>query len=234
MWRRDPHLVAWPHEDDQWWSIEVENPGLAQTIREALALPELAFSLVALGLLAVTVWLATPGAASSGATGAVLLLAGSAGLAAIPITMGATLMLVLAAGSLWFEVRHLPGMGLHAIGGWLTLTLAGFFLHGEWVGAHPAVVLPVATLTAAGAHLAGRRYRNRISDDPFTGPWHLTDRHTVVLHADGLRGQAVVGGQLWTIRSRRGCLHPGQRVTVVLADRDCLIVEPASPTNQDQ
>jgi len=234
MWCREPHLVTTPRTGDYWWRVEVKEPGLLQTMPEALALPELAFTLVALGLLAVMVWLATPGMAVSGATGAVLLLLGSAGLAALPITMGASILLVLAAASLWFEVRHMPGVGLHAIGGWFALTIAGFSLHGEWSGAHPAVVLPAATLTAAGTYLAGRRSWRRIDNDPLAAPRLLTDRHTVVLHTDGLRGQAIVGGQLWTIRSRRGRLHPGQRVWIADAAPDCLIVEPDPTADEDR
>src|SRR6266542_5768814 len=68
----------------------------------------------------------------------------------VPVTAGGIILLVFAAACLWFEVRYLPGVGLYAMGGWLCLTLGGFFLRGELSGAHPVVVLPTATLTAAG------------------------------------------------------------------------------------
>jgi K+-sensing histidine kinase KdpD len=49
----------------------------------------------------------------------------------------------------------------------------------------------------------------------------------VVLHTadnSGCSGQAIVGGQLWTIHSRRGRLHPGQRVWVADISHNALIV----------
>jgi membrane-bound ClpP family serine protease len=236
MWR-EPEAVTGIRAGDRQWGVEVEEPGLAQTMPEALAVPvpELAFFLVAVGLLAVMAWLATPGGAGSGgAIGAVLLLVGGTGLAAVPITLAGLILLVIAAASLWFEVRYLPGVGLHAIGGWLALTLGGLFLHGEWSGAHPAVVLPTATLTAAGTYLAGRRYWQHIDNDPFARSLFLTDRHTVVLHAEGLRGQAVVGGQLWAIRSRGVLLHPGQHVWIVDAQEGWLTVEPDPAGDSDE
>jgi membrane-bound serine protease (ClpP class) len=197
-----------------------------QEVLDALAVPELAFSLLAAGLLGVMIWLATPGMIGSGVVGAVLLLAGGIGMAAAAVSAAALTLLVLAAAALWFEVRYVPGLGLYAIGGWFALTLGGLLLFGAWSGAHPAVVFPLATLTALGTYLAGRRSWQRIDDDPFADSPLLTGRHAIVLHTDGVQGQALVGGQLWTIRSRRGLLRPGQRVWIADAHRDWLIVEP--------
>jgi membrane-bound ClpP family serine protease len=223
---------------DRTWIAAAEEPGLAQTTQQVLASPELAFSLVALGLLAAMVWLATPATARAGAVGAagaVLLLAGVAALTATRATAVAIVLLVLAAASLWFEVRYVPGLGLHAIGGWFGLTLAGVTLDGAWSGAHPAVVLPVATLTAVGTYLAGRRCWRRIDHDPLADTPLLIGRHAVVLHlhTDGRHGQAVVSGQLWAIRSRSDILRPGQRVWIVDSGRDLLTVEPDPPPTHD-
>jgi membrane-bound ClpP family serine protease len=232
MWRSEPNSVSLAEPRGAVRRIP-EAPDALQRLIDVLAIPELVFCLLAVGLLGVMVWLATPGMAASGATGAVLLVLGGCGMATIPVTAGAITLLVFAAASLWYEVRYMPGMGLHAIGGWFALTLSGFALSGQWSGAHPAVVLPAATLTAGGTYLAGRRSWRRIDNDPFAASPFLTDRHTIVLHADGLHGQAVVGGQLWTIRSRHGLLRPGQRIWIVGATKEWLIVEPDPPTPED-
>ena len=50
-----------------------EAPDALQGVIDILAIPELAFCLLAVGLLGVMVWLATPGMAASGAAGALLL-----------------------------------------------------------------------------------------------------------------------------------------------------------------
>ena len=232
MWHSEPHRSSVAEPRGSARRIP-EAPDALQGVIDIPAIPELAFCLLAVGLLGVMVWLATPGMAASGAAGALLLLLGGCGMAAIPVTVGGIVLLVFAAASLWFEVRYMPGVGLHAIGGWCALTLGGFALSGQWSGAHPAVVLPAATLTAGGTYLAGRRSWRRIDDDPFADSPSLTDRHTIVLHTDGVQGQAVVGGQLWTIHSRRGLLRPGQRVWIADATDECLIVEPDPPTPED-
>lgn len=232
MWRSQPNTVSLAEPPGSARRTP-EAPDALQGVIDILAIPELAFCLLAVGLLGVMVWLATPGMAASGAAGAVLLLLGGCGMAAIPVTAGGVILLVFAAASLWFEVRYLPGVGLHAIGGWYALTLGGFTLSDQWSGAHPAVVLPAATLTAGATYLAGRRSWRRIDNDPFAESPFLTDRHTIVLHTDGVQGQAVVGGQLWTIHSCRGLLRPGQRVWIADATNECLIVEPDPPTPKD-
>lgn len=166
--------------------------------------------------------------------GAVLLLGGGASLAVARTSWVALVVLVLAAASLGFEARYVPGVGLFAIWGWFGVMLAGFGLQGTWSSTHPTVVLVAATLTAAGTYLAGLRAWRRIDADPFAPAPFLTDRHTVVLHTadtSGYRGQAIVGGQLWAIYSRRGRLQPGQRVWVADVSRHELIVEPDLQAN---
>jgi membrane-bound ClpP family serine protease len=109
-------------------------------------------------------------------------------------------------------------------------------LQGTWSSTHPGVVLAAATLTAAGTYLAGLRAWRRIDADPFAQAPFLTDRHTVVLHTadnSGCSGQAIVGGQRWTIHSRRGRLHPGQRVWVADISHNVLIVEPDPPADDE-
>jgi membrane-bound ClpP family serine protease len=218
---------------DRRWDAEVDRAGLVQSAQEVLAVPELAFGLVALGLLGVMVWLATPSLAGSGVAGSAMLAAGTAGLLAVPLTTGAAVLLVLAAASLCMEVRSLPGTALHACGGGIALALGGLLIREDGAGAHPAVVIPVAGITAAGTYLAGRSSWRRIEADPFTDPRRLADRHTVVLDADGRHGHAVVGGQLWTIRSRHGVLVAGQRVRVARRGRKSLSVEPDPGTGRN-
>jgi membrane-bound ClpP family serine protease len=202
-----------------------DNTGLAEHV---LTAPELGFGLIAVGLLATMLWTATPNLTKTGATGTALLLGGAGSLISAPTTPTAMILLLLAAASLWFEIRWVPGVGLYAISGWLALTLAGFTLHGTWLGAHPAVVLPLATLTAVGTYVAGLRSWQRLDSDPMASAPFLVDRHTVVLDTDGYRGHAVLAGQLWPIRSLRGPLSAGQRIRVVDITDNTLLVGPVA------
>jgi membrane-bound ClpP family serine protease len=95
-----------------------------QLVQQVLAAPEVAFCLIALGLFAVTMWLAMPALTTAGLVGAVLLVAGGASLAVARTSWAALVVLVLAAASLCFEARFVPGV-LYAIWGWFGLTLAG-------------------------------------------------------------------------------------------------------------
>jgi hypothetical protein len=159
MWCRESHLATLTRPcRSARPGPEVSDP--LQAVVDVLAIPELAFSLVTIGLLGVMLWLATPGMAGSGAAGAALLVAASGGMAAIPVTAGGIVLLGLAAASLCFEVRYMPGVGLYAIGGWFALTLSGFFLSGMWSGAHPAVVLPETLCDTRSSKLLirGRHY----------------------------------------------------------------------------
>ncbi len=151
---------------------------------------------------------------------------GLVGMFSVPVGAAAVLLLTLAAGLLCMEVLAYPGIGLHALGGGVSLGLAGLFWTGEWSGAHPAVVLPVAVITAVVTYLAGRRSWRSIRNRPLEHSTQLTGRRTVVLSSMGPVGQGVIAGELWELRARRGTLQRGQAVQVVEAHAACLIVEP--------
>jgi membrane-bound ClpP family serine protease len=129
------------------------------TVLELLAVPEIAFSLTAAGLLGLMWWLSSMRLVATGVAGLALLVPGVIGLATLPVSPGGTLLLVLAAASLSMEILAYPGFGLHAVSGWVTLTVAGLFLQGELTGPHPAVVVPVSAFVAAATYRAGRHSR---------------------------------------------------------------------------
>lgn len=202
---------------------------VAQSALDALAVPELAFPLVALGLLGLACSVTSPGLAWAGWAGGVLLPAGGAGLVLLPASAGAVLLLALAAATLCLEVSAFRGVGLHAVGGGVGLTLAGLTLEGDWTGAHPAVVVPSAAAVAAGTYLAARRSPSVRRRDPFAPPRALEGQHAVVLHATGSRGHAVVCGELWTVRCPHEHLHAGQTVCITGVTEEYLTVEVGPP-----
>lgn len=215
--------------DDRSWPDRTGEPG---QILELLTTPELTFGIICAGLLAAMVWTAAPTMIKTGLVGAGLLLTGATTLVIDPPTLAAIVLLLVTAASLWFEIRFVPGLGLYAIFGGFALTLAGSTLHGMWQGAHPAAVVPLATLVATGTYIAGVHAWKRINADPMAATPYLTDRRTIVLHADGRRGYAVVAGRLWPIQCDGSPLAPGQHVRILDVADSTLIVEPA-PASTD-
>lgn len=183
--------------------------GLATAGVEVLAMPEVAFVLIAFGYLAVAAWLAMPHLWVLGVSAAPLLGAGSAVLMQISPTPGALLLLLLAAASLAMEVFSLPGFMVHAAGGALALAGAGLWLHGPWSGAHPGVAGPVALVVGVGTWAAARRSWRAERTDPLSDSSRLVGRDVVILHVQGDLGRAVVAGHLWTVRDPERPLRPG-------------------------
>ncbi len=189
--------------------------GLAAGAQTALAVPEVAFLLIALGYLALATWLALPHLWVWGLAAAPLLIAGSTGLVHLSPTAGAVFLLVLAAASLAMEVLSLPGLMLHAVGGAVALAGAGLWLHGPWAGAHPAVAVPAALAVGWGTWWAARRSWRAARVDPWADSSRLVGRELVVLHVQDGLGHAVVAGHVWPVRDPDRPLQAGRwaRVT---------------------
>jgi membrane-bound ClpP family serine protease len=191
-----------------------------------LGLEEASFLLIAAGLICVVLWVASPSLRCSVISGSALLALGLVGLVSLPVHAAGVLLLAFAAASLCLEVLAYPGMGLHAIGGGVSLLLAGLFLTGHWSGAHPAAVLPVAVLVGVTTYWAGRRSWRYVRNKPMVPYPRLQGRRTTVLASTGPVGQGVIGGEVWQLRPHHGELRQGQAVEVVEVLTQYLVVEP--------
>jgi membrane-bound ClpP family serine protease len=188
-----------------------------------LIIPEVAFLLLASGLLALNVWIAHPHLAVAAALAPVLLVGGIIATVSMPASAAAFYFLVLATGSFLLEVLSLPGMVLHASGGAFSLVLAGLCLQEPWIGAHPGVVLPAAALVGLGTYVAGRQSWRVARTDPFDSSPRLIGRKAVVLTAELNAGHAVIGGAVWPIASSNK-LCPGDIVSVIGMEYGRLLV----------
>lgn len=187
--------------------------------------PELTFLILVAGLLCLVLRLASSTHGWTLYTGLVLLILGSAALFALPVRGAGILMLGFAVASLCMEVLALPGFGLHAIGGGVSLLFAGVYLTGEPPGAHLAVVVPAAVAVAIITFLAGRRSWRCVRDQPFDLSPILVGRGSVVLSATGPIAYGVVSGEVWQLRGQDGHLSEGQSVRVNAETADWLVVE---------
>jgi membrane-bound ClpP family serine protease len=199
---------------------------------DVLAVPEIAYVLLAAALLCLMMRLADPDLGRvSGAVGSTLLLLGGVGLLAMPIRPAGVLMLSFAAASLCMEVLVLPGFGLYAAGAAFSLILAGVFMAPSSVSVHPGVVVPVAGTVTVLTYRAGRRSWRCVRDRPFDPSPRLVGRGTIVLDATGRDGYGVVSGRLWALRAESGDLQPGQTVRVTEARETWLVVRQAPGLN---
>jgi membrane-bound ClpP family serine protease len=195
---------------------------------DVLAVPEIAYLLLAAGLLCLIVRLADPDLGwFSGAVGSALLLLAGAGLLAMPVRPAGVLMLTFAATSLCMEVLVLPGFGLYAAGAAFSLVLAGAFLGPDPTSVDPAVMVPIAGTVTVVTYWAGRRSWRYVRDRPFDPSPRLVGRGTMVLTASGRDGFGVVSGHLWALHAESGDLQPGQTVRVIEANVISLVVRPA-------
>ena len=184
---------------------------------DLLANPNLAIVLLTVGFLALLAALARLGELVFGTLGAVLIAAGAAGLAHLPLHLLWLVPLAAAAGLLAAEVCTDGRRGPFAAGGALLMVAAGSQLFAGQPAS--ALVLWLAALLAAGgAVLLGsiaRGVREAVRARVLTGREGLVGRRAVVERARGRTGQVRLDGTWWTVRSRDGVLRRGALVEVV-------------------
>lgn len=208
--------------------VDEHGMSLVRRFLQRIADPNLAFLFLSLGTLGVVAELASPGIGVGGVAGVILLLLGLAALAVLPVNAAGLLLMALAV-ALFVAELLVPGIGLAALGGVVALVLGGIFLAEDVPGRELrlAVVVPVAVLVGGGVLVAGRfAARARRMPSSLTGAERFVGREVVVRRADGERGQALVEGAWWRVRSAGAPLTEGQVVRVVAVEGLELVVEP--------
>ncbi len=190
-----------------------------------LADPNLAFLFISLGTLAILYELANPGIGGAGIVGAILLVLAFASLSVLPVNVAGVLLLLLAA-ALFVGELFVPGTGVLAAGGAVSLVLGGLLLFRGAVGVDPAVLLPSAGLAGLGAVAIGRAAWRTRRLPAAAGAEALVGRRAEVRSADGGAGQVYLEGEWWSARSRGAPLQVGKQVRVVGVEGLKLIVEP--------
>lgn len=203
--------------------------GFFRSIQQWLADPNLAFLFLSVGTLAILYEFANPGVGAGGIVGAIMLVLAFFSLSVLPVNVAGILLMVLA-GALFLGELFVPGIGVMAVGGAVSLVLSGILLFRGSTGVDPAVLWPTAVVVGGGAVLLGRMaWRTRRA--PRRSGGELLVGQTVTVRSVGEHGaQAFVEGAYWNVRrADDGPLETGQTVTVVGIDGLDLVVEPASP-----
>lgn len=205
--------------------------GTFRRILQWLADPNLAFLFLSIGTLAIIYELANPGIGAGGITGTILILLALFSLSVLPVNAAAAILLVLAA-ALFVAELFVPGVGVFAAGGVVSLVLGGFFLFRGSVDVAPAVLYPTGLVVGAGVILAGRIAWKSRRAPVVSGTEAMVGRPGRVGQAAGTSGQVLVDGVWWRARTDGEPLREGQRVRVRGIEGLELIVEPEAETEK--
>jgi membrane-bound serine protease (ClpP class) len=196
-----------------------------------LADPNLAFLFISLGTLAVVYEAANPGLGFAGIAGVILLLIGFFALSVLPVQATGIALLVLAVALYVGEV-FVPGVGVLAAGGTISLLLAGVFLFEGQLEVNPPVLWPTALLAGLFTAFAGRAALKARLRPATTGASTLLGR-LVTVQGDPEGGWSVfLEGSWWTVRPVRGALRAGEQAEVVGMEGLELIVDPTGEEDE--
>jgi membrane-bound serine protease (ClpP class) len=197
--------------------------GFVKGVRQRLADPNLAFLFMSLGTLAIVYELSNPGIGFGGIVGVILVVLGFFALSVLPVNFVGIALLILAA-ALFIAELFVPGVGVLAGGGAVSLVLSGLFLVRGPVSVDLFVILPTAAVLMGAVIVAGRLVWKARRAHSATGAGQLEGRVAEVRHADGTRARVFLEGAWWTVKGESS-LHEGERVRVKAIDGLELLVD---------
>ena len=203
------------------------NMTLKERILDALMEPDLAFLLLAIGILALYIEFNHPGAVIPGTVGAVFILVAAFALNLLP-TRFAALGLILGAFALFAAEAKFVSHGVLTAGGIVLLTLGGLLLVDAPIpemrvhlATALAVSVPLGIITAFLMSIALKARRNKV----VTGEQGLVGETGVAQTALSPQGKVFVHGELWDAIAPSP-VPIGQLVVVRRVDGLTLQVEP--------
>ena len=190
---------------------------LAQRILSAIAHPQIAYLLLTLGTLGLTIELWSPGAIAPGVVGGICLLLAFFALQVLPISYAGLMLILLGFGLLVLEVK-ITSHGLLAVGGIASLIFGSMMLIDSplpelQIGLR--VIVPL-TLTLAGILLFLVRLGVKAQAQPAvtgeSGMLQTLGQALTTIEPGGV-GRISTRGEIWTATSP-DVVHAGDRVVV--------------------
>jgi membrane-bound serine protease (ClpP class) len=199
-----------------------------QRFLSAIAHPQIAYLLLTLGMLGLTVELWNPGAIAPGVAGGLCLLLAFFALQILPVNTAGVILIVFGVALLILELK-VPSFGVLGIGGTVSLVIGSVMMTRTVPGvAVPLRFLLPATLSFAGILLfLGRLALQSQRQSPITGADGLVGQHgrARTALAPGTHGQIDVHGEIWRAESSIA-LDAGAPVRVIGINGLTLSVEP--------
>jgi membrane-bound serine protease (ClpP class) len=200
-----------------------------QQFLSAIAHPQIAYLLMTLGILGITVELWNPGAVAPGVVGGVCLLLAFFAFQVLPVSTAGVLLVLFGLFLLILEIK-IPSFGVLGLGGILSLVVGLLMLPGDVPGValRPGVVLPVALAMSAILVFLGRLAVRVHRQPAATGARAMIGRRGRALAAmsPDRPAQVAVHGEIWTATTAAPVAE-GDLVRVVGVDGLTLRVAPA-------
>ncbi len=196
----------------------------------ALATPDVAFILLLVGIYALLIEIAHPGAVVPALTGIVCLVLAAVALSDLPLQYGA-LALLLAGIALMVGEAMTPGLGVLGILGLAAFVVGAYYLFDAPAGdLEMRVSLPLivgSALASAGItiFILGAAFK-AAKRPPAAGAEELLTERGTVIDWQGDSGQVRVHGEVWAARAA-AAFRPGDPVRVAGRNGLILTVEPA-------
>lgn len=185
------------------YEIEERDTPLRYEVLQALVDPNIAFLLLLIGLIGITLEILSPGAIVPGVLGSVALVLGLIGALQLPVAAAGLALLVLAFVLIVAEA-HLPTGGLLGVLGIAALIAGGLLLFDDGDGGEavsPWVAVPVAIVLGGGLIAVGQRVMTARRREVMTGQEELIGSTGKVRVALDPVGQVFVQGALWRARA---------------------------------
>jgi membrane-bound serine protease (ClpP class) len=199
-----------------------------QQFLSAIAHPQVAYLLMTLGILGLTVELWNPGAVIPGVAGGLALLLAFFAFQIVPVDTAGLLLIVFGLVLLILEVK-VPSFGVLGVGGTIALVIGSLMATRRIPGVSVSLgtIVPAALVLAAGILGLGRLGLKAQRQPPQTGVERLVGEsgRTRTALVPGTPGQIDTRGEIWRAVSREP-LPPGAPVRIVGVDGLTLLVEP--------
>ena len=200
-----------------------------QQLLSAIAHPQIAYLLMTLGILGITVELWNPGAIAPGVVGGLCLLLAFFAFQVLPVSTAGLLLIVFGLVLLLLEIK-LPSFGVLGLGGVLSLVVGSLMLPGDIPGValRPDVVLPAALAMSAILVFLGRLALRSQRQPAATGARAMIGGRGRALASftPDRPAQVAIFGEIWTATAATP-IAPGETVRVVAVDGLTLRVVPA-------
>jgi membrane-bound serine protease (ClpP class) len=194
----------------------------------AIAHPQIAYLLLTLGILGLTVEIWNPGSVAPGVIGGVCLLLAFFAFQILPVHATGLLLILFGIGLLVLELK-VPSFGVLGIGGTIAIFIGSLLatrtVPGVEVGL--SVILPAVLTLAAGVLLLGRLALAAHRQPPVTGVEALVGQHAQALSAmvPGVPAHVAVHGELWQATSAQA-IEAGAPVRITAVNGLTLEVAP--------
>ena len=200
-----------------------------QRFLSAIAHPQIAYLLLTLGMLGLTIELWNPGAVAPGVVGGLSLLLAFFALQILPVNTTGLLLILFGLGLLILELK-IPSFGILGIGGTISLLVGSIMITRETPGVTVSlgIIVPVVLAIAAIVLVLGRLALSAQKQRATTGIEGLlgSDGWTRMPLTPDSAGQIDVHGEIWRAFSR-GPVPAGAKVRVIEVNGLTLVVEPA-------